>query len=67
MGIDNVIVCGYASEFCVDTTVRRAAGLELFGYVDIGRSYSHMINRTLPALKFEHIIMQHCPIFRALV
>ncbi|MCY9805884.1 cysteine hydrolase [Enterovibrio sp. ZSDZ35] len=27
LGIDNVIVCGYASEFCVDTTVRRAAGL----------------------------------------
>ena len=27
LGIDNVIICGYASEFCVDTTVRRAAGL----------------------------------------
>ncbi|ODS04557.1 cysteine hydrolase family protein [Vibrio scophthalmi] len=27
LGVDNVIVCGYASEFCVDTTVRRAAGL----------------------------------------
>ena len=31
--IDHLIICGYASEFCVDTTVRRAAGL---GYgVDI--------------------------------
>jgi len=25
--IDHVTVCGYASEFCVDTTVRRAAAL----------------------------------------
>lgn len=26
-GADRLVVCGYASEFCVDTTVRRAAGL----------------------------------------
>lgn len=26
-GVEHLIVCGYASEFCVDTTVRRAAGL----------------------------------------
>ena len=26
-GIDNLVICGYASEFCVDTTVRRAAAL----------------------------------------
>ena len=26
-GINNLIICGYASEFCVDTTVRRAAAL----------------------------------------
>lgn len=25
--VDNLIVCGYASEFCVDTTVRKAASL----------------------------------------
>lgn len=25
--VDHLIVCGYASEFCVDTTVRSAAGL----------------------------------------
>jgi nicotinamidase-related amidase len=25
--VDRLIVCGYASEFCIDTTVRRAAGL----------------------------------------
>jgi nicotinamidase-related amidase len=25
--VDNLIICGYASEFCVDTTVRRGAAL----------------------------------------
>ena len=25
--VEHLIVCGYASEFCVDTTIRRAAGL----------------------------------------
>lgn len=25
--VEHLIVCGYASEFCIDTTVRRAAGL----------------------------------------
>ncbi|GEK16210.1 isochorismatase family protein [Aliivibrio fischeri] len=25
--IEHLIICGYASEFCIDTTVRRAAGL----------------------------------------
>lgn len=28
-GVDHVVVCGYASEFCVDTTTRRAAALGL--------------------------------------
>lgn len=27
--IEHLVVCGYATEFCVDTTIRRAAG---FGY-----------------------------------
>lgn len=27
LAVDSLIVCGYASEFCVDTTVRRAASL----------------------------------------
>ena len=27
LAVDSLIVCGYASEFCVDTTVRGAAGL----------------------------------------
>ena len=28
-GIDHLVVCGYASEYCVDTSTRRAAGLGL--------------------------------------
>lgn len=27
LGVERLIVCGYATEFCVDSTVRRAAGL----------------------------------------
>jgi nicotinamidase-related amidase len=27
LDVDHVVVCGYASEFCVDTTTRRAAAL----------------------------------------
>ncbi len=27
LGVEHVVVCGYASEFCVDTTTRRAAAL----------------------------------------
>jgi nicotinamidase-related amidase len=26
-GAEQIVICGYASEFCVDTTARRAAGL----------------------------------------
>ncbi len=27
LGVDQLVICGFASEFCVDTTTRRAAGL----------------------------------------
>jgi nicotinamidase-related amidase len=26
-GVSQIVVCGYATEFCIDTTIRRAAGL----------------------------------------
>jgi len=38
LGVNKLVVCGYASEFCVDTTVRRAAG---FGYPVILVSDAH--------------------------
>ncbi len=38
LGIEGLVVCGYASEFCVDTTVRRAAAL---GYPVIVVSDAH--------------------------
>lgn len=28
-GIGRIVICGYATEFCIDTNVRRAASLEL--------------------------------------
>ena len=27
LGVEHLIVCGYATEFCVDTTIRQAAAL----------------------------------------
>jgi len=37
-GIDDLVVCGYATEFCVDTTARRAAAL---GYSVLIASDAH--------------------------
>lgn len=37
-GVDRLIICGYATDFCVDTTTRRAAGL---GYPIMLASDSH--------------------------
>lgn len=37
-GVNRLVVCGYASEFCVDTTVRRAAAL---GYPVVLASDAH--------------------------
>jgi nicotinamidase-related amidase len=39
VNVKQLIICGYATEFCVDTTVRRAAGL---GYSVILASDAHM-------------------------
>ncbi|KRA02367.1 MAG: cysteine hydrolase family protein [Achromobacter sp.] len=61
-GVTHLVVCGYATEFCVDTTVRRAAGLGLAvtlaadahtthdkPHADGGQIRAHH-NATLPAI-----------------
>ena len=48
--IEHLIVCGYASEFCIDTTVRRAAGLG-YGVDIIADALQHMIKNMLRGLK----------------
>lgn len=61
--VEQVVVCGYASEFCVDTTVRRAAaqGLDVVLVEDAHTTHdkAHMSarqirehhNRTLPSIR----------------
>ncbi|HAP26287.1 MAG TPA: cysteine hydrolase [Achromobacter sp.] len=61
-GVTHLVVCGYATEFCVDTSVRRAAGLGLAvtlaadahtthdkPHADGGQIRAHH-NATLPAI-----------------
>ena len=48
--IEHLIVCGYASEFCIDTTVRRAAGLG-YGVDIIADALQHMIKNMRRGLK----------------
>lgn len=38
LGVEGLVICGYASEFCVDTTIRRAAAL---GYPVLIASDAH--------------------------
>lgn len=62
LGVTQLVVCGYATEFCVDTTVRRAAALGMpvtlaadahtthdKPHADGGRIRAHH-NATLPAI-----------------
>ncbi|KYN24602.1 cysteine hydrolase family protein [Vibrio metoecus] len=62
LSIEHLYVCGYATEFCVDTTVRRAAGLgysvELISDAHTTQNKSHLSgeqirahhNATLPSI-----------------
>ncbi len=62
LGVSRVVVCGYATEFCVDTTVRRAAalgyGVTLVADAHTTRDKAHATaeqirvhhNATLPAI-----------------
>ena len=54
-GVDHLVVAGYASEFCVDTTVRRAAGL---GYAVTLVSDAHT-TQDKPHLSADHIRRHH--------
>jgi len=54
-GIEQLIVCGCMTEFCVDTTVRRAISL---GYDVTLVADGHMTADTNP-LRFEQIIAHH--------
>ena len=49
-GIDQVIICGYACEFCVDTTVRRAAAL---GYGVVLAADAHTTHDKAHASAFQ--------------
>ena len=55
LNINNLIICGYATEFCIDTTTRRAAGL---GYNIQLVSNGHTTHDK-EHLSAEDIIMHH--------
>ena len=55
LGVQELVVCGCMTQYCVDTTVRRAVSL---GHDVILPSDGHMTADT-PALRFEQIIAHH--------
>jgi nicotinamidase-related amidase len=58
--IERIFVCGYATEFCIDTSVRRAASLELETVIV---SDAHT-TRHRPHLKAPQIIEHHNWVWR---
>ncbi|MGD8835426.1 MAG: cysteine hydrolase family protein [Desulfobacteraceae bacterium] len=52
--IKNLIICGYASEFCVDTTVRRAAALGFTVFLVSDAHTTHDKEHTSAAKIREH-------------
>lgn len=54
-GVHNLVVCGCMTQFCIDTTVRRAVSL---GHDVILAADGHMTADT-DALRFEQIIAHH--------
>jgi nicotinamidase-related amidase len=53
--IEQLVICGCMTQYCVDTTVRRAVGL---GYDVVLASDGHTTADT-PTLRFEQIIAHH--------
>lgn len=62
-GITTIYVCGYATEFCIDTSVRRAASLELATVVI---SDAHT-TRDRPHLAAPAIVEHHNWVWRQLL
>ena len=69
-GASRVVICGYATEFCVDTTVRRAAGLSVTLAADAHttrqaacsrRRIREHHNATLPAISSFGVRIQALP------
>lgn len=54
-GVDTIVICGAATEFCVDTTIRAAASL---GYHVVVPSDAHA-TKDRPVLKATDIIAHH--------
>ncbi|AKQ57660.1 isochorismatase [Bordetella hinzii] len=71
--VDEVVICGYATEFCVDTTARRAAGLGLHvtlvsdGHTTCDRAHAKADairahhNATLPAIRSFGVTIRAVP------
>jgi nicotinamidase-related amidase len=54
-GIQQLVICGCMTQYCVDTTVRRAVSL---GYDVVLAADGHMTADT-DALRFEQVIAHH--------
>lgn len=55
LGVDRLLVCGYATDFCIDATVRRASGL---GY-DVTLVADAHTSKDRPVLTAEQIIAHY--------
>jgi len=55
LGVDGLLVCGYATDFCVDATVRRAAGL---GY-DVTLVADAHTSKDRPVLTAEQVVAHY--------
>ncbi|MGA3088461.1 MAG: isochorismatase family protein [Terriglobales bacterium] len=61
-GIKQVVICGCMTEYCIDTTVRRAVSL---GYDVILVADGHMTTDTT-TLRFEQVIAHHNTLLQGL-
>ena len=52
LGVQSLVICGFQSEFCVDTTTRRALGLG-YSVTLVSDGHSTMDNEVLPAAQIS--------------